>query len=302
MPPGRDQVKAMERLSRIIAVLDNAGQVGATTEQLLAVAEYGGQAAPQDQLSLDLRNLGKQGWQIANVAAAGEMGRYRMVSGDNRLRVKLTPAQMAALQRAVILSRRADLAKRLGVQPSSLPEEVGSQVLPPAERSELSLALQAVQLSSRISFLYKGAPRVVHPGTVRFQNYQWYLSGIEEGLDFVKHFIVGDMSDVKLDVPGSADDVPEVRRIPLHPLRWDIDEPVPVTIRTSPDYVPDVIRWLMAPDSQTSHDGAVDMTYTVTNRQAFRARIYVLGSRVTIADGGEIHAEVVDELRTMVGL
>jgi predicted DNA-binding transcriptional regulator YafY len=301
MPPGRDQVKAMERLSRILAVLDNAGVVGATTEQLLAVAHYG-QAAPQDQLGLDIKNLRKQGWQIDNIAAPGEMGRYRMVSGDNRLRVKLTPERMAALQRAVILSKRADLAKRLGVQPSSLPEGMGSEVLPAEASTELSLALQSVQLSSRIFFSYKGTPRVVHPGTVRFQNYRWYLSGIEEGFDFVKHFIVGDMSDVKLDVPGSADDVPEVRRIPLHPLRWKIDEPTPVTIRTSPDYVPDVIRWLMAPDSQTAHDGMVDMTYTVTNRQAFRARIYVLGSRVTIADGGEVREEIVAELRTMVGL
>lgn len=302
MPPGRDQVKAMERLSRILAVLDDAGVVGVTTDKLLAVAQYGGQASPQDQLSLGLRNLGKQGWLIENLNPRGEMGRYRMVSGDNRLRVKLTPAQMAALQRAVILSKRADLAQRLGVQPRSLPDGVGSEVLPPAERSELSLALQAVQLSSRIRFSYKGTPRVVHPGTVRFQNYQWYLSGVEEGLDFIKHFIVGDMSDVTLDAPGSADDVPEVRRIPLHPLRWAIDEPTPVTIRTSPDYVPDVIRWLMAPDSQTAHDGVVDMAYTVTNRQAFRARVYVLGSRVTIADGGEVRDEIVDELRTMVGL
>jgi len=301
MPPGRDQVKAMERLSRIIAVLDNAGTVGATTDQLIAVADYG-EAAPQDQLGLDLRNLGKQGWQIVNVAPTGEKGRYRMISGDNRLRVKLSPAQMAALQRAVILSKRADLAKRLGVQPSSIPEGIGSEVLPAAASSELSLALQSVQLASRIFFSYKGTPRVVHPGSVRFQNYKWYLSGIEEGFDFVKHFIVGDMSNVKLDVPGSADDVPEVRRIPLHPLSWQIDEPTRVTIRTSPDYFPDVVRWLMAPDSQIAHDGAVDLTYTVTNRRAFRARIYVLGTRVTIADGGDVRDEIVDELRTIVGL
>lgn len=301
MPPGRDPVKAMERLSRIIAVLDDAGSRGATTDQLLAVAGYG-EAAPQDQLGVDIKNLRKQGWQIDNVAAPGEKGRYRMVSGDNRLRVRLSPAQMAALQRAVILSKRADLAKRLGVQPSSIPEGIGSEVLPAAASSELSLALQSVQLASRIFFSYKGTPRVVHPGTVRFQNYKWYLSGIEEGFDFIKHFIISDMSNVKLDVPGSADDVPEVRRIPLHPLSWQIDEPTRVTIRTSPDYVPDVVRWLMAPDSQTIHDGAVDLTYTVTNRQAFRARIYVLGTRVRIADGGDVHDEIVDELRTIVGL
>lgn len=301
MPPGRDQVKAMERLARILAVLDAAGVVGATTEQLLEVADYG-QAAPEDQLGLDLRNLRKQGWQIDNVAGVGEKGRYRMVSGDNRLRVKLTPTQLAALQRAVILSRRSDLAKRLGVQQGSLPEGVGSNVLPRAESRELSLVFQGVQLGSRLRFTYKGTPRLVHPGSVRFQNYRWYFSGVEDGSDVVKHFIVSEMNEVSLDRPGSAAAVPVVRRIPLHPLRWEIDEPTPVTLRTSSDYVPDVVRWLMAPDSQTEHDGVVDMTYTVTHRQAFRARVYVLGPRVTIADGGEVYDEMIAELRTMVGL
>jgi hypothetical protein len=44
------------------------------------------------------------------------------------------------------------------------------------------------------------------------------------------------------------------------------------------------------------------MTYTITNRAAFRARIYVLGPRVTIADGGDVLDEIIAELRTMVGL
>lgn len=291
----------MERLARIIAVLDAAGVVGATTDKLLEVAQYGGQAAPEDQLSLDLRNLRKQGWQIDNVASVGERGRYRMVSGDNRLRVKLTPRQLAALQRAVILSKRSDLAKRLGVQPGTLPEGVGSDVLPQSESAELSLAFQAVQLGSRIRFIYKGTPRLLHPGTVRFQNYQWYFSGVEDGSDLIKHFIVSEMKAVALDSPGSADKVPVMRRIPLHPLRWEINEPTPVTIRTTADYVPDVTRWLMAPESQTERDGIVDMTYTVTHRQAFRARVYVLGPRVTIAHGAEVYDEILAELRTMVG-
>lgn len=300
MPPGRDPVKAMERLARIIAVLDDAGVVGVTTDRILEIAQYG-EKAPEDQWGADRRNLEKQGWQIDRISQAGERGRYRLVSGDNRLRVKLTPAQLVALQRAVILSKRADLAKRLGVKPGSLPEGVGSDVVPGPESKELSLAFQAVQLGSRLFCSYKGTKRVIHPGSVRFQNYQWYLSGREEGIDKLKHFIVGDMSGVSLDRPGTADAVHVERRIPLHPLRWQEDEPTPVTVRTFPDFVPDVVRWLMEPDSQTEHDGVVDMHYTVTNRQAFRARIYVLGPRVTIAAGSDVHAEIVDELRTMVG-
>jgi len=298
--PGRDPVKAMGRLARILAVLDNAGSVGATASRLIEVADYG-TGAPEDQLSRDLRDLRKQGWQIDNVASQGHQARYRMVSGDNRLRVKLTPEHLAALQRAVILSNRSDLAQRLSVEPGGLPQRIGSEVLPHAASTELSLSLQAVQLSSRIRFSYKGSRRVLHPGTVRFQNYQWYLSGIEEGDDKVKHFAVSRMSDVSLDKPNTAEPVPEIRRIPLHPLRWEIDAPTRATIRTTPEYVPDVTRWLMEPEYQSERHGVVDLTYTVTNRAAFRARIYVLGPRVTLVGAEAIREEILAELREMVG-
>ena len=302
MPPGPSAVKAMQRLARILAVLDDAGVVGATTEQLLEVAEYGGQAAPQDQLSLDLRNLKKQGWQIENLNSKGESARYRMVSGDNRLQVRLSPPQRAALQRAVLLAARDDLAKRLGVRPSAVPEGIGSIVIRKPKGDKLSLALQSVQLRSRIRFTYKGTARLVHPGSVRFQNYKWYLSGVEEGADLVKHFVVSEMSDITLDPPGTADEVPEIRRIPLHPLRWEVDEPTQVTLRASSDFVPDVVRWLNEPDSHVERGVDVELTYTVTHRQAFRARLYVLGPRVTITQGAQVYDELIAELREMAGL
>lgn len=301
MPPGPSPVKAMQRLARILAVLDDAGVVGATAERLLEVAEYGGQAAPKDQLSLDLRNLKKQGWQIENVNPTGESGRYRMVSGDNRLHVRLSAPQRAALQRAVLLAERSDLAKRLGVRAATVSEGIGSIVIRQQKGDKLSLALQSVQLRSRIRFAYKGTSRVVHPGAVRFQNYKWYLSGVEDGADLVKHFVVSEMSALALDPPGTANEVPLVRRIPLHPLRWEVDEPTEVTLRTTLDFVPDVIRWLNEPDSQVESKGGVDLTYTVTHRQAFRARLYVLGPRVTIAQGAEVYDEMLAELRTMAG-
>lgn len=297
--PGRNQLKAMARLARILAVLDNAdGAV--TAARLIEVAGYG-EAAPQDQLSADLRNLRSQGWQIDTVTGPGESGKYRMVSGDNRLIVKLSKEQRAALQRAVILANRGDLAKRLGLEPQRLPQPVGAEVVPHQKSVELSKALLAVQSGSRIRFTYKGSPRVVHPGTVRYQNYQWYLSGIEDSGDTIKHFAVGRMSDVSLDKPHTAAPVPDVQRLTLHPLRWEIDPPSQVTLRTTSDYVPDVVRWLRDPDAQRERDGVVDMTYTVTNRASFRARIYVLGPRVNVVGNDEFRDELLAELRTMVG-
>jgi len=298
--PGRDQVKAMRRLSRILAVLSNAGSVGATRDDLIAVAGYG-EAAPEDQLGKDLNHLRKQGWQIDNIAPTGHQARYRMVSGDNRLRVRLSPAQRGALQRAVILSQRTDLAKQLGVPPRELPAGVGSEVVPQETTQELSRAMQAVQLRSRIRFTYKGTRRVVRPGKVRFRNYQWYLTGVEDRDDTVKHFAVGRMSAVDLDPPHTAGPVPEVRRIELHPLLWQVDPPTEVTLRTTPDYEPDVVRWLMQPETRYATADAVAMTYVVTNRSAFRARIYVLGPRVTLLGPDEFRAELVAELRAIGG-
>lgn len=301
MPPGRSQVEAMERLARILAVLDDAGVVGATAERLISVADYGDKA-PQDQLGLDLKNLRKQGWQIDNVAPPGMPGRYRMVSGDNRLQVRLSPPQRAALQRAVLLAERDDLANRLGVRASTVSQGISSIKIRPQKGDKLSLAMQSVQLRSRIRFSYKGTPRLVHPGMARFQNYKWYLSGVEDGSDLVKHFVVSEMSRIVLDRPGTAAEVLSVRRIPLHPLRWEVDPPAQVMLRTTADFVPDVVRWLNEPDSQVERGGAVDLSYTVTHRQAFRARLYVLGPRVTIAEGAEVYDEMLAELRTMAGL
>lgn len=300
MPPGRDQLRPMQRLVRIMAVLDQAGQVGATRDQLIEVADYG-DADPGTQLAKDLKHLRDQGWQIDNIATTGELARYRMVSGDNRLRLKLSAPQWAALQRAVILADRADLARSLGIRTTSLPAGVDTHLVPPLTSEDLSLALQAVQLRCRISFAYKGTRRTVSPATVRFQNHHWYLSGVEEGDSLVKHFAIDRMSDAALDRPGTAEAVPEVRSIPLHPLQWAVDPPEEVVLRTDADYVPDVERWLMAPDRAETGPGTVDMTYTVTNRTAFRARVYVLGVRVQVLGPDSFRDELLTELRQMAG-
>jgi predicted DNA-binding transcriptional regulator YafY len=298
---GRDQVRPMRRLARLMAVLDQAGQLGASAERLIEVADYG-DADAGSQLSLDLKRLRDQGWQIDNIAGVGEPARYRMVAGDNRLRLKLTKPQLAALQRAVILADRADLAQRLGLEPTQLPPGLGSEVLPHDREAVLTLALRAVQLRSLIRFVYMGKARVVTPGTVRFQHVQWDLTGVEDGDDLVKHFAVARMREVTLDPPGSALWTPEVRRLSLHPLTWEVDEPMQVTLRTARDHVPDVQRWLDRPAYVRTEEDSVELTYAVTNRSAFRARIYALGTRVEIVGPESFRGEVLTDLRDMVGL
>ncbi|HWI44076.1 MAG TPA: WYL domain-containing protein [Nocardioides sp.] len=305
--PGRDQRAPMERLVRIAAVL-RARPGGVSGDELCAIAGFHGEAAG-DQLKRELRHLERQGWRIENVSEAGASGVYRMVAVDNRLRVKMTPEQQRALRRAALLADRADLAERLGL-PDTGSAEAGAAAAPAIsrevdERGVLSDVVTAVRDHRVLRFGYKGAPRVVHPDSLRAQNGTWYLRGVEEA-DLaaggpVKAFVVSRMSAVELDARGSAQALPAVRHPGLHPMSWEIDPPVEVVLRTTPDYEGDVMRWLGDPVAVRPEGEAVLLTYRVTNREALRARLYELARRVEVVGPEEVRRELVDALAAAAG-
>ncbi|KAA1418850.1 WYL domain-containing protein [Nocardioides humilatus] len=307
--PGRDQRAPMERLVRIAATLRERGSVGETGERLAEIAGFDGERA-MDQLKRDIRSLTDQGWQIDNVAGPGEPSRYRMHTVDNRLRVRLTPPQQRALQRAVLLADRDDLIDRLGLGERAAPSEAGVVAGVPTAGHDVFLAtvLQAVRLGSVLRFSYKGSARVVHPESVRSQNGTWYLRGQEAGTDGlvgadepVKSFVVARMSDVAADAPRTARPVPAARHPELHPMSWEIDPPVDVTLRTTAAHQPDVVRWLGEPAAVEVDGDAVTLRYVVTHRAALRARLYELGRRVVLVGPDDVRRELVDELRELSG-
>jgi predicted DNA-binding transcriptional regulator YafY len=151
---------------------------------------------------------------------------------------------------------------------------------------------------SRLRFRYGGRDRLVHPESVRSQNEHWYLRGLEDGTDVVKAFVVSRMSAVAIDRPDTAQRVNAEPSLTLHPMRWQVDPPVDVTVRTTSAYRLDVVRWLGKPSSETSEGETVDMTYAVTNRAALRTRLYELGPRVELISPDEVRLEIVDELLT----
>ncbi|WP_322938085.1 helix-turn-helix transcriptional regulator [Nocardioides bizhenqiangii] len=310
----------MERLVRIAATLRERGTVGETGERLAEIAGFEGER-PMDQLKRDIRSLTDQGWQIDNIAGPGEPARYRMRTVDNRLRVRLTPPQQRALQRAVLLADRNDLIDRLGlgdsVDPGGSPHEAGVVAGVPTTGHDALLAtvLQAVRMGSLLRFTYKGTPRVVHPESVRSQNGTWYLRGQEEGSDGpsgddapVKAFVVARMSDVAADPPRSARPVRAARHRGLHPMSWEIDPPVEVTLQTTTEHQPDVRRWLGDPAAEETDPstgsgtpGQVTMRYVVTHRAALRARLYELGRRVVLVGPEDVRSELLAELYELKG-
>lgn len=299
--PGRDQRAPMERLVRIAAVLHAHGPAGVSGADLAEVAGFTGEERI-DQLARELRHLRNQGWSIVNVAAPGEPAHYVMETVDNRLTVRLTAGQQRALQQAVLVADRGDLVRRLGLPDSARPADVTPPAVPVATPGEgLPVVVRATSQRARLRFTYKGAPRVVHPESVRSQNGTWYLRGREDGAGTSKTFVVSRMSDVTADEAGTAERTEPVRHPGLHPMSWEIDPPVDVDLRTTPDFVPDVNRWLGEPTAVDEEDGAVVLRYRVTNRAAFRHRLYEMGPRVDLLGPPEVRGEVLAELRRMAG-
>lgn len=285
---------------RVAAVLRASGDRGVPGSRLAEVAGFGTDGSGMDQVARDIRHLTARGWQIENIAGQGEPSTYRMRAVDNRLRVRLTPPQLRALQRAALAADRGDLVERLGLSEVDGGTEAGvAPGVPTALHDErLDAVLRAVRLRSVLRFAYKGRQRVVHPESVRTQNGTWYLRGQEDDDPDgpIKAFVVGRTGEVDVDEPGSARRVPAPRHTGLHPMTWEIDDPVDVTLRTSPDFEPDVRRWLGPPADVRADGKEVVMSYRVTHRAALRARLYELGRRVVLVGPEEVRREVLADL------
>jgi len=290
----------MERLVRLATALHHAGRVGVPAERLFEVAGFDG-ADPVTQLDREFKHLRALGWEITNIGATGESGIYRMVNVDNRLRLAMTPAQQAAVRRAVLVADRADLADRLGLAPADKPADVPTVLASPVAAPELSTAVDAVRRGRLLRFHYKGKDRVVHPQSLRVQSTNWYLRGCEDGDDTIKAFVVSRMQHVRADAPDTATRPPVAPHHSIHPMTWEIDPPVEVTLRAPDEHVPDVRRWLGTPLEERPSDGTTVLVYRVTNRAALRSRIYLLGRRVNVIGPDEIRAELITELAAMAG-
>ncbi len=298
---GRDQRGPMERLVRIAAALRDAGSRGVPGDRLADLAGFTG-VERIDQLSRELRHLGKQGWQIENIAADGEAATYRMTTVDNRLRVRLTPAQQAALRRAVLLADREDLADRLGLAIAAVPASAALRDPSLGEGDPaLGVVLDAVRNQALLRFRYAGTDRVVHPGSIRTEYRKWYLRGVEDGASATKVFVVSRMDDVEAGAPGSAERPEVERHAGLHPMAWEIDPPVRVVLRTTPAHRLDVHRWLGAPLAESQDGATVLLEYDVTHRAALHDRLFELGERVEVVGPDDVRAALLDELMTMAG-
>jgi predicted DNA-binding transcriptional regulator YafY len=295
----------MQRIIGFMALLHEArraGRPGVPAADLIRLAGWEDAGDPISAVNRDLNHLRGQGWRIENISEPGLPAVFRMTAVDNRLKLRLSPGQQAALLRAVLLADRADLGERLDLPAAAVPG-VPTAAVASEDDPTLNTVIAAVRSAARLRFRYNGTSRTVHPESLRTQQTKWYLRGHEDGSDVLKSFVVSRMSEVYADAPGSATPlaVEPGQRPGLHPLSWEVDSPADVTLRTPAAYVPDVVRWLGAPASTSTEGDDELLTYRVTHRAAMRSRIHQLGTRVRVVGPDDFRAELLDELATMAG-
>jgi len=295
--PGRDAAPAMERVLTLLATLADRPRNGWTTSEL--VERCGFDAADPDdrsrRLNRELSYLRSQGWMIENIGRRGEEARYRLTAGDNRLRVRFTAAQRVALRRAAAATHHNALVRHLEDAQPELPS-LTVRVVPSGAAEDLDALLRAVTHRCRVDFDYKGSERSVHPYSVQSGASGWYLVGREDSSDTVKTFAASRMTAVRVGAPFTAEPAPTHTRASLDPLGWEIDPPVEVTVLTMSEHRALVDRLLGMPIAIQSVLQQQALTYRVTHRAAFRARLYELGPRVRVEGPADFRADMLDEL------
>ncbi|PSL08429.1 putative DNA-binding transcriptional regulator YafY [Haloactinopolyspora alba] len=307
MPGGRDQLGPLERLTRLLLALEAGQPGGRGADQLVAIGDYGAasDADAARQLHRDVGALQKIGWDIRNVAGAGEEAVYRLYARDTRLRVSLTAEHQVQLVRAALVAGDTAFGDHLG-DPADVPADPGPVRSRDPHRpghDALDKAAYAVENRCLLRFTYKQKPRVVHPHLVHPGASGWYVVGHEDATDDVdvtKRFVTDRMSDVSVDPPGTATIPADEPYDELNPITWHPDPAVDVVVETEPDHEPQVTAMLGEPVERTAQDGAVRLTVPVTHRAAFRARVYELGRRVRVIAPDEMRDEIVAELRRIV--
>lgn len=302
MAGGRDQLGPLERVTRVLVALVAAEPKGIPTPRLLRIAAFGGgEEHHVRQLKRLIEDLNGAGWDIRNTAPPGRTAVYRAFAGDNRLRLTLTPEQQTELARAALIAGDAAFAARAGIEGADAPiPEL--RTAPQAERNDdaLDKVLYALERRCRLRFVYKRRARVVHPHFVYPGTSGWHLVGHEDGSEQDKRFVTDRMSDVRVDLPRTADPRLEPFRDELDPLLWAVDEPVDVTVETTPAHRHQVETLLGTPSYHEIDDDVVRLTIRVTHRTAFRNRVFELGPRVRVLTPESIRSELLQELDSLL--
>lgn len=272
---GEHPLETLERLIRLLAVLEAAGSRGVRRDRLVGLADS---AATVDDsrrlLARDIGELNRAGWEIITVGSRSG-SRHVLTACGARVGLQFDREQEAALLAAV---RSARFTAR---------DE--SAVGPFAD------CIRAVGSRAPLSFEYRGRRRRVAPVAVQPGPAGWYLVGREDSRAD-RHFPIRRMRAVEVGAAGTATVHDAVPRSGDDPLSWSVDPPEEVKVRTAEAFAGEVEQTLGRAMRREYASGEVVLTIAVTHQAAFRQRLYGLGGRVQVVAPERVRASIVAEL------
>lgn len=304
------------RLVTLMSLLTSAGAAGMDAGDLADALGFTAKTDQdrRDQVAREVRHLLSLGHRIVNNADAGGTSRWVLHPGDDRVRLELTPEQRHELRRAAILIGDARVGDRLESPQDSTGDPLEGMIViehqpPPVILDSL---LRAVGSRAVVSFEYAGKDRRVDPIGVRPAPRGWVLIGHEAATAKTKTFSLNKMVDLRIGQPGSASPPAGQAPVSMDPLSWSQDEPAAAVLEVSNRFVADVRRLLHEPISvrplagrvavpgDPTHEPLSEMTYRVTNRRAFLARLFELGERVVLAGDDVMRAAAAQALQKVI--
>ncbi len=304
--PGRDSRPALQRVIRVVTLLNDAGTAGLSAEELVQAAGYVGE--PENQrtmLKRDLRGLEDAGWRVHNTAPPGAPAHYSLEAGDPRIRLVFTDAERGELRR---VARLAGVPDRLVSESVVRADAEESDLRITVERSpayNLSLIHHAHEHRILLHFTYRGIERAVSTDAVTTSRRHWYVRGREtQGDRFAaesKTFRLDRITELWLDRPGTAGPAVGDPDVNLDPLTFVDGDKVDAVVRTHAEYRTRVERALGRATEVEREGESLTLTIPVVSHLTVRHRLYELGARVHLVGPESLREEVRADLRAHLG-
>lgn len=239
---------------------------------------------------------------------------YLIPRKDYELRdPELAPDELAAIHLATAAVQLEGLPGtggiwKLGGTTTKVAERGAVAALPSSP--QLAVLFEAVAQRRNVTFPYRrgsggerASARSVQPWRLSFARGHWYLDGWDREREAERRFRVD-----RIDGPVSAGEPGDFERPAILPTTasppWELGEEAPVraTVRIDRDQAGWAVEHV-GPDATVTEteDGAVNLTLTVTNRDAFRSFVLGFLDHAEVLAPPDLRAEMTSWLRALTG-
>lgn len=221
---------------------------------------------------------------------------WRVSGGLDDVTLILTSEERDALTEARLLVAEEESVADVS-QPSGK-----NRAFSPSVPAAVPMILAAISDQRPVRFAYGGRTRFADPYRVAVTpTDRWYLLAIDRNATnspATRTFRIDRITDLTSDRDATVPPCPPDATWPLHPVAWGGTDTITATVRFPHEPPPEWLAMLGQPDPaptvpSPSGEGTVELSFSVTNRDAFVRRTLAVGATITGPD------ELVDRARAV---